>query len=396
MKASIQQLPAEVIINIFDQINDTKQLNQCRLVSKSWTSLAEKSMYKTLHLYLWNDSRLERLNHHLKQKPERYQLIQSIRITDPYFNAFSERLFREFLHLAMTPSIRILDGVWKQEYITALLECIENSSLKFEKLKQLPYSVHHDSIYMHLMGHFRNSLQTASCNITGKTSPIHQRIIRDSIKEFKHLTTLSIQDYQGFQSVQEMDNFLQKCDQIKNLEFIINQSTNYTDMDMDALNQWLTSGSVQQADSVKYLKIAYMKGPDGNKCRSFGPDWVNYLAFKCPNVDTLSIKNITLRYSHMALPVFENVKVFNLDDWKFYCAQDLDYFIGRVKSDSNSVTIRYTKSTGVNLSEICSVSATKDRNSSMTRFTIDVNPETPSNTAIVLSCFKNLNYTCNI
>lgn len=396
MKASIQQLPAEVIINIFDQINETKQLSQCRLVSKSWASLAEKSMYKTLHLYLWNDSRLERLNQHLKQKPESYQLIHNIRITEQYYIAFNERLFREFLHLAMTPSIRTLDGVWRQEYIAALLECVETSPFKFEKLRQLPYSVRHDSIYMHLMGHFKGSLQTASCSITERTNPIHQRIICGSIKELKRLTTLSIQDYQGFQSVREVDTFLQKYDQIKNLEFIINQSTNYVDMSKDELNQWLASGSVQQADTVKQLKVAYMKGPDDCKSRSFGPDWINYLAFKCPNVDTLGIKNITFKYSHMALPVFENVKAFNFDDWKFYCTQDIEHFVKRVKSDSNSVVIQYTKSTVVDLSQICSVSATKASSSNMTRFAIEINPDNPDNTDLVLLCFKNLNYTCNV
>ncbi|GAN00909.1 hypothetical protein MAM1_0003c00335 [Mucor ambiguus] len=392
MKGSIQQLPVEVIINIFDQINDTKQLVQCSLVSKSWTSLAEKSMYKTIHLYLWEDFRLERLNHHLKQKPEFCHLIQNIRITDQYFNTFSERLFHEFLHLAMTPSIRTLDGVWKQEYITALLENIENSSLKFEKLKQLPYSVRHDSVYMRLMSRFKGSLEIASCNITEKTSPIHQRIVHDSIKECKHLTTLSIQDYQGFQNLQEIDTFLKKCDQIKSLEFIINQSVNYTDMKEDELNQWLTGGSVHQAKSVNYLKIAYMKGPDNRTRRSFGPDWISYLAYKCPNVDTLNIKNITVRYSHMALPVFGNVKAFKLVDWKFHCIQDLQHFIDRAKSERNKLDIQYNKSIVVHQSEICSLSATKDRNSDFTRFTIIVNPINSDNTYLILLCFKDLNW----
>lgn len=120
MGASIQQLPAETIIDIFDEIEETKQLAQCRLVSKSWASLAEKSMCKTLRLvYFWNDSRLERLNQHLKQKPEYYQLVYNISITDRHWNTFNtfntldERLFREFLHLAMTPNIRTLDGIWQ-------------------------------------------------------------------------------------------------------------------------------------------------------------------------------------------------------------------------------------------------------------------------------------------
>ncbi|KAF1806846.1 hypothetical protein V8B55DRAFT_1460257 [Mucor lusitanicus] len=394
MKASIQQLPTEVIINIFDQINDAKQLIQCKLVSKSWTSLAEKSMYKTIHMYLWDDSRLERLNHHLKQKPEFCQLIQNILISQQYFYTFSKRLFQEFLSLAMTPSIRTLDGIWKQEYLTMLLDYVESSSLKFKKLKQLPYSVRHDSVYMQLMSHFKESLQTASCSITEKTTLIHQKIIRDSIKEYKYLTTLSIQDYRGFKSVQEIDTFLQKCDRIKNLEFIINQSTTYTYMDEDQLSQWLASGSVQQVDSVNYLKISYMKGPDHMERCSFGPDWINYLAYKYPNVERLSIENITLRYSHMAIPVFGNVKAFSLDDWRFHCTQDLQHFVDRVKSESNSV--RYYKCIAVQGSEICSLRATKDRNNSLTKFEIVVGQEKLSNMDIVQSCFKNVNHTSNI
>ncbi|KAL9540330.1 hypothetical protein MBANPS3_009743 [Mucor bainieri] len=384
MKDYTRKLPAEVIINIFDQINDAKQLVQCSLVSKSWASLAEKSMYKTIHLYLWNNSRLERFNQHLKRNPEFCQLIQNIRITDQYFNAFSDKVFGEFLHLAMTPSIRTLDGVWRQEHINALLERIEVSSLKFEKLKQLPYSVRHDE-----------SLQTASCNITETTSPIHQKLIRDSLKEFKHLTTLSIQDYQGFQTVQEMDNFLQNCDRIKNLEFIINQSAKYTNLEENELNQWLTGGSVLKANSVKHLKIAYMKGPDASIRRSFGPDWINYLAYKCPNVDILSIKNITVRYSLIALPIFGNVKAFDLDDWRFHCTQDLQDFIDRVKSENNTVVIKSNESMVVHGSEICSMSAAKDRNSNSTRFTVVVNPIKDHNIHIVASCLKRLNYTCN-
>ncbi|CAO3610398.1 unnamed protein product [Mucor fragilis] len=110
-------------------------------------------------------------------------------------------------------------------------------------------------------------------------------------------------------------------------------------MSKDELNQWLTSGSVQQANTVNHLNIAYIKGLEDCKSRSFGPDWINYLAFKCPNVDTLGIMNITYKYSHMALPVFENVKTFNFDDWKFCCTQDIEHFIKRVKSDNNSAVI---------------------------------------------------------
>ncbi|EPB81361.1 hypothetical protein HMPREF1544_11935 [Mucor circinelloides 1006PhL] len=395
MKASIQQLPTEVIINIFDQINDAKQLIQCILVCKSWAFLAEKSMYKSVHLYLWDNSRLERLNYRLKQKPECCQLIEKIHITEQYYNTFSKALFREFLQLAMTPRIQTLDGVWNQKYIVSLLDHIENSPFSFEKLKQLPYSVRHDSIYMQLMSHFKGSLQTGFCTITEKTSQIHQRIISDSFMEFKHLKTLSIQDSRGFKNVQEMDTFLKKCDRITNLEFIISQSSEYIGMDKDELNQWLINSNVQQAGNVKNLRIAYMRGPD-SKCRTFGPDWINYLAFKCPNVDTLSIKNITLKYSHMALSVFENVKTFSLTDWKFYCTQDIQHFIDRVKSDNNSIVIRYTKTTAVDQSEICVMSAKKERNSNMTRFAIEISAEIYKNTAIVLLCFKNLSYICDI
>ncbi|CAO0799279.1 unnamed protein product [Mucor circinelloides] len=192
-----------------------------------------------------------------------------------------------------------------------------------------------------------------------------------------------------------MDTFLKKCDRITNLEFIISQSSEYIGMDKDELNQWLINSNVQQAGNVKNLRIAYMRGPD-SKCRTFGPDWINYLAFKCPNVDTLSIKNITLKYSHMALSVFENVKTFSLTDWKFYCTQDIQHFIDRVKSDNNSIVIRYTKTTAVDQSEICVMSAKKERNSNMTRFAIEISAEIYKNTAIVLLCFKNLSYICDI
>lgn len=178
-----------------------------------------------------------------------------------------------------------------------------------------------------------------------------------------------------------MYTFLKKCDRITNLEFIISRSSEYTGMDKDELNQWLISSNVQQAGSVKNLRIAYMGGPD-SKCRTFGPDWVNYLAFKCPNVDTLSIKNITLKYSRMALPVFENVKTSSLTDWKFYCTQDIEHFVDRVKSDNDSIVIRYTKTTIVDQSEICVMSATKERNSNMTRFTIEISAGIYKNTAM--------------
>lgn len=105
MATSAYRLPVEVLLNIFDQVKDTQQLTQCKLVCKMWAPLVEMAMLKTVVL---DEHNTPKLYQHLLRNPKSSRYIHTISVL-----AFCPSILQNFwdlLDLAMTPSLRVIKG----------------------------------------------------------------------------------------------------------------------------------------------------------------------------------------------------------------------------------------------------------------------------------------------
>jgi len=234
-----------------------------------------------------------------------------------------------------------------------------------DKLVEIPFTEKIDSNYLRLMDLCKNSLQSLSFGLQTITNQQNTALMSKLVGKCKNLTTVYIAAVEGFRRVQDLDAVLANLHHIKELRLKIHEIPTYTTQDRNALNAWLLS-DVQKVDTLKRLDIIYCGHQQLTRVaglshlaeqqlerRKFGPDWIEYLNYKYPNIDTLDINNVANDYKHIALPDFGNLKMYNLIGWRFYTVDTLKDFIRMFERSSNSIHIEYVPGYGNDI--ICEI-----------------------------------------
>lgn len=375
-----QSFPAEVWLNIFDQFG-CKQLAQCRLVCRFWKPLAEKVMYKEIDLSCKNGFQLAELSKHLSMRPDLGRLVQKIKL---YASPSTELTLYEILKL--TPNLRIIDGAWN-ELLGELLSKPECLSFKLE---QLPRTESFSKLYSDSLLRFRETLRSV---FFADLSNCNDCIaVGASLDQFKNLTQLVIQDQFNFRNLRYLDHLLGKCNQIQELQLFVLQHSDYVHTDKDELQQWLLD-NVQKIETIKQLKINFDDDSledEEKQPREFGPDWMEYLAYKCPNVTKLEVNSDEYNRQHIILPEYAHMETFALKNWRFYDINVLKRFIDMLGTQSVNVNCKVNYEIHYGDSYICLMSAIKEEQTDNTTFLIQLPCDDciKANTISVLSLFS--------
>lgn len=337
----------EIWLNVFELLEYKEHLAKCRLVCQSWRPYVEKIMYKNINLSDWDERRMRTFTRHLAAEPNFCQFIQCI--TNGH-HSISNRSFQHFLELALTLNIKVLDGYWDSASIQITLDVIK---FPLDKLVQIPHTKDFNSSYLRMMDLCKDSLQSISFEIQTNTNQQGMALMSNLMGKYKNLTTVVIIAAEGFRGLQDLDAVLANFHHIKELRLKVYEIPTYTNQDQNALEAWLLS-DVPKVDTLKALDITYCEhkqltgeadlwrlAEQQLELRRFGPDWIEYLKYKYPNIDTLDIRNSTYDYKHIALPDFGNLKIFNLTAWGFYTVDTLKDFVRMFERSSNSIHIEY-------------------------------------------------------
>ncbi|KAK4509195.1 uncharacterized protein ATC70_007545 [Mucor velutinosus] len=385
MSAPTKSLPAELWLNIFDQLSDGKQLAQCRLVCRSWRPFVEKVMYKVVDLTGMHGTQVAELSEQLAMRPELGRLVQKI-----CFCGDVKKKLSLYKILRSTPNLKIIDGKsWDESLVGEVLSKPECSALK---LKQLPCINGFSIPSLKSLLCFKETLQSTAFKFTLFTSSNCHTLLGDSLHQFKHLQQLSIDDQFFFGSLRDLDRLLRNCNQIQDLRLFIQQHPEYNHIGKAELEQWLTN-SIQRVGTVKSLEIDFQDDSledEESQPYGFGPDWMDYLAYKYPNVTRLTVCSDEYNRQHIILPKFTHLETFVLEKWRFYDLDVLKNFIDMLTTKSVYIECKVNYEIHHGDPYICLMSAIKKRQDDSTAFSFQLpcDDSIAENSISVMSLFS--------
>lgn len=162
MTALGHRLPMEVWLNIFDQIQDKRQLAQCKLTCKRWAPIVERAMLKSIVV----TKNMDKLCEHLQKNPKSRQYVHDIEIA-PYYWVENEDDREELdrsLTVLMTKNLRAIKGedAYGSGVLKTLIQVLQSPTGKSVKLEQLPIGRNTSSklVVPELLHHFRETLKS--------------------------------------------------------------------------------------------------------------------------------------------------------------------------------------------------------------------------------------------
>ncbi|CEP15993.1 hypothetical protein [Parasitella parasitica] len=286
-------LPNELWLMVFQQINDTKCLAQCRLVCKLFDSLAEKALFRQ-NLDLTTVDKIKKFLYHLNSKPKIARYINFIHLSD----VAPLHLQRRLLNQALTPNIKSLTGEMRENVFDHFLNILQRSPDKFSQLQVLPNFPNlcrkrnpggifvPTCNYGQVLLYFKESLKQLTIQVQPSDLPQISESVIFRLNEFQNLTFLDL-DFQIYNRLDDLNSYLgldyilSNC--TMNLEILyLHWRAKLTFMEKEDFKTWLQRNDVEQAPNLGELKITGVSSPH----------ILEYLLYKYPNVSKLAIHNL--------------------------------------------------------------------------------------------------------
>ncbi|KAL9549995.1 hypothetical protein MBANPS3_004934 [Mucor bainieri] len=365
MSTQTKSLPIEIWLHTFNILeSDKTTLATCRRVCKAWKPLVERVLYKEITLCL---------------------LVQKLT-----FIGLAEIDSRVTNILKRTPNLKIIAGTCKDGSFKKLLSP-ELANLKLQEILRCEkYDI---PLYSKVLLCYKDTLKSVDIGLTEDMDPSHLALLLNTISQCKKITKLTIRDIKHFQSIKQLETILKLCKHTKELRLKIDQSPSYSHMDQSGLKEWLVSNA-EKLNTVKKLEIQYndegLSTATLEQSREFEPDWVEYLNFKCPELENLRIVSDYDNRPQIIQPMFEHLNTFGMHGLKFSDAGALTYFVTTIKS--TNVHIELVASNGRKgwLPFICKMDAIKEARTKYTSFEISIinDKHFTTNLKTVLSAFS--------
>ncbi|KAL9546412.1 hypothetical protein MBANPS3_006673 [Mucor bainieri] len=280
--ANIKSLSTEVLLKIFALLEVTSQVAECRLVCRSWSTVAEMVLLQNVKLY--EDDSTRELLAVLLRTPSKAKYIKRI---DIHFKKKVEPWCREALRLAMTPNLESLEGFIDCDayplFFHDVLDIAENSPIKFDKVKKL------DILYKYARDDMLDCM--------GRVFWYEEHAAK-SLPALKGLSTLTLSTSHVDSYPEHLESFLNYMPLIKSLSVItvfalcMQDSFDFFPRYQDMV--------IQQLDSLEVLKL------EMPQC---SPKLIRYFIHKYPRLHEIELQiHMELDDAPHRLLVLENLE----------------------------------------------------------------------------------------
>jgi len=287
---------------------------------------------------------MPKLYQYLVEKPEVSRYIQRLSLGYLYGGFPIE--FNTFLKVAMTPSLKAIDGrLLSKGELTAFYNMVRSARYKHVKLEIIPELPMFSKSYGSLLYHYRETLQSITLVIQEITEHKHLNKTISDLNQFKSLTTLTIHDNCSyFTCIQKLDKMLSGCDHLKHLELHIQPRPNLPPMNESELRNWLVK-TVRKVESVKSIHVSYNQYIR-QLHSGFNLELMDYLSFKYPNAESVYISGHSQEGQCTDHLLFGNANTVHLDKWLFLNTHAIAQTYDTWKSQDNSISICYDSMLG--------------------------------------------------
>ncbi|KAI8641526.1 hypothetical protein BD408DRAFT_433192 [Parasitella parasitica] len=320
----ITKLPAEILLNVFDFVNEIKDLRQCRWVCRDWYKNAKMVLFskpiridneqKALEFFkdLTRDEETANLVRFLNitgrkaydkayakdieevtgdseedtededpenedlenENPERIDWYEDIEETREHPSS-EEYLCVKILQLVFTSKLLVIDGDMNDDYSYQIMSSIaekNQSKMKF-KLKWIPNpSVQESDAYKEAVLWFTGSLEHLYILIS-RLEPPAETILFEKLKDFKRLKSLKLTIERN--SLYVLKLIVDSCCQLQVLDIDWIEDSNRSTTQQ--IQEWFDEHDTQNTRSLKFLKIS--------NCFSCIP--LNYLVLKYAKIESV-------------------------------------------------------------------------------------------------------------
>ncbi|KAL9553879.1 hypothetical protein MBANPS3_003085 [Mucor bainieri] len=269
----ISLLPAELLSAIFDTIDSSHQLTECRLVCRQWNDPAARSMFGNI-ITITSDKAASRLFRHLLLDSSKIPLIKHL-----HFELEDNDLpmnTNQLLLLAVHPNIENLTGsVKSDQFFKVLFDIVDSSPEEgFAKLDTVPSYTGPDVDFNAAVAlKFKKSLICPIVPLAGQTTAATKDLLR-SLDQFPKLDAVLFEGH--LDGLDWMEDLL-RC--IPNLQGFAIRNLAIKNFLADASGMqtvwsWFHF-NVQQEPAMECIVIDSPK---------FRPEAVLYLCYKYPNL----------------------------------------------------------------------------------------------------------------
>ncbi|KAL9556515.1 hypothetical protein MBANPS3_001838 [Mucor bainieri] len=288
-------LPAEVWIEIFNNINSFQQLMQCSLVCKRWQQcvgsvisiIQEYSESKYVYNSLKSNNEIRRSIKHLAMTaPERFPKYGHYkRLYDAYRYLDLDHLeyFKKLVPLVVNENLETFGGPMEgSAFFEILLTQVESDEglARFSNLKTIPSAWDYNMAYDRLLYRLKDTLKqvTLYFQFSLVRYQMSQLATLYNLDKLTQLEELSINSFA--QTVQQLERILKNCNQLKSLKICLIPSFNGA----SNVDEWIKSNALQN-NTLTTLKVELI----GN----LNPQFMDYLLYKYCNVTHVYVWQVT-------------------------------------------------------------------------------------------------------
>ncbi|KAG1085366.1 hypothetical protein G6F42_021428 [Rhizopus arrhizus] len=273
-------LPAEILTRVFQTIQSTKQLGECRLVHRTWDSSAESAMFSR-EISVRDCLAFQRLYYHLRRKPAKGRLIRYLNLD--FDNVHMDRSsLKHAFKLFFTPNLEVLKGEMLSQHggigYEIIREIVYESTQEFNKLRYLSNTQFTTELYWETVSLFKQSLQRLDLQFTdcddmmGKDNKYLINHVVLEIGEFKQLKHLNLQMFYD-DSIVEMDKVLNQCEYLQHLRAAISMNQ------PESLEDYFQINEIKKIDKLRSLLLYTDPGES--------PILLEYCTTKYPNIERI-------------------------------------------------------------------------------------------------------------
>ncbi|CEP14536.1 hypothetical protein [Parasitella parasitica] len=289
-------LPFDVLLSVFDFVDDSKQLMQCRLVCKSWKAAAlQVALCKPL--LIESEAQLLGFSNFLVTHEDLVSYVRHLTITNrSYYDAAyaigeedlvedeenldeenldEENPFKKILPLVFHEKLEILGGNLDDTYsYRKILEIVAHSQKRF-RLKKMPDPANQESNdYKMAALFFKETLVHVYLLVSIEPSDADIHFF-SSLQDFRCLTSIALTVEQV--RFPELKTIVDGCPLLQEMDIGWVETQN--DMTTEQVRQWFTINDSRNDLILKTVKVS----------NCFSSNFIEYLALKYRKIEEVSI-----------------------------------------------------------------------------------------------------------
>jgi hypothetical protein len=227
-RSTMNNVPLDILPNIFSFIDSTSQLANCRLVCRVWDTFAEEAMLGR-NIDIGQIETAWAFYDHIVQAPSKDRFVKHLDIGK--LDLSTCELNKRLLRLIFTPNLQVLRGQnCQSDFYDEMVKIAKESPVKCRKLKVIPHPLSFTKSYSDAAMLLKDTLGDVLVNDLDMLQAGEHDL--EYLKQFKHLTSFAFY-FSSIVLLGDIDVLLGALPQVKEIKLYVTAEADSWTMDYD-------------------------------------------------------------------------------------------------------------------------------------------------------------------